>query len=284
MRKKAYSIRGICAACIAALLCVFSAVNAAADEEEKRDGVPVPVLMYHSLNANEKDMWTLSPEAFEQDLRYLSEDGYHAVTIAQLVDFVDNGTALPEKPIVLSFDDGYYNNLAIALPLLKQYDMNMVLSVIGSYAEEYSETEDHDLDYAHLSWKKLGELSDTGRVELSNHTWGLHTHEKGRNGCCILPGEDMNAYREMLNGDVGRLQDKLKEASGNTPLCFTYPFGSKCPEALTVLQEMGFRATLSCYEGMNYVREGEPDRLYDMRRCNRTPSRSAEVILKELAR
>ena len=263
------------------LFAVALPLQALATEDTIDDGVDVPIIMYHSLNKKRKDSWTLQPSAFEQDLRYLQDNGYTSVLLTDLVDYVENGTPLPEKPIVITFDDCYYNNLVYAFPLLEQYDMKMVLSVIGSYSQEFSEAEDLNPDYAHLSWTQLREMQDSGRVELANHTWGLHTHKGGRDGCCRLQGENMDSYRLLLYNDVSRLQNTLQEQCGIEPIGFTYPFGSKCPEALALLKELGFKVTLSCYEGMNHVTPNSPDCLFDMHRINRTPAKSVQSILQK---
>lgn len=262
-----------------ALSALLSTGSLAAESSASAD---VPIIMYHSLSEKAGDIWTLPPAEFERDLAYLQENGYHAVFISDLIAFVEDGTPLPEKPIALTFDDCYYNNYQYGMPLLEQYDMSMTLSVIGSYSEEFSLVEDTNPIYAHLSWDTLREMQESGRVELANHSWGLHTHENGRNGCCRKTGEDSTQYQKLLTEDVERLQQKLEENCGTRPLCFTYPFGSKCTEALDALLGMGFKASLSCYEGQNHIEQGNAESLHDLRRVNRAPGKSVEAILREL--
>lgn len=244
----------------------------------------LPVLMYHSLYAGGGDMWVIPPAEFEQDLRYLRENGYESVGVADLTAFVYDGVPLPEKPIMLTFDDGYYNNLTQALPLLEKYDMKMVLSVIGSYTDMWSSNgELLSEDYSHLSWKQLNTLLESGRVELSNHTQNMHRSFEGRSGCIRKSGENLQSYRELLDEDVGALQKNIRNNCGVTPICFAYPFGNKCPDSLAALQEMGFLVTLSCYSGMNHLTQGDPSCLYDMHRNNRVPYTPAQSILEQMA-
>ena len=70
----------------------------------------------------------LSPAQFESDLKYLKENGYHTVVVQDLIDYVEKGVPLPEKPVMLTFDDGYYNNYYYAFPLLEEYDAKIVIS------------------------------------------------------------------------------------------------------------------------------------------------------------
>ena len=267
------------------IFCFPFRVKAAArqQEEGKPAFVKVPVIMYHSLHNRPANQWTITPEAFANDLRYLAQNGYHAVNSTDLILFVREGIPLPEKPVMLTFDDGYYNNMLYALPLLEEYDMKIVLSVIGEHIEIWSKAEGEiNITGGHLTWEQITQVHNTGRVEISNHTNALHVNKNGRNGCARKKGEDLQVYCQMLMQDIGKLQQNLWEHCGITPVCFAYPFGSKCPEALEVLKEMGFGVTLSCHEGNNTITYGNPDCLFDMRRVNRTPERSIRSILQKL--
>ena len=252
--------------------------------EEHTEYVMVPILMYHSLYKTASNMWMLTPDEFEADLKYLAENGYTAVTVSQLRDYVQSGGELPEKPVVLTFDDGYYNNLSVALPLLEKYDMRMVLSIIGEYTDDWSETGGADSRYGHVTWEQLRQLVDSGRVEVSNHTQSLHHNDNGRKGVTRKRGEDLETYRGVFSRDVMLLQEKILEHCGVMPICFAFPYGSTCPEAREILRELGFAATLSCATGMNKIERGNPDCLFDLKRTNRAPGTSAAEILKDLAR
>ena len=107
-------------------------------------GVRVPVIMYHAVmdDASRLGKYVISPEELESDFKWLSENGYTAVLSEDLINYTENGAALPEKPILLTFDDGYYNNYLYAYPTAKRYGMKFVLSPIGKYADLYTETPD----------------------------------------------------------------------------------------------------------------------------------------------
>jgi peptidoglycan/xylan/chitin deacetylase (PgdA/CDA1 family) len=206
----------------------------------------VPVIMYHSLHASASDKWVLPPEQFEEDLRFLSENGYTSITASELVAFVRGDGTLPDKPIILSFDDGYYNNLSQGLPLLEKYAMKIVLSVIGEHADIWTADGGTDERDGHATWPQLAELARSGWVELANHTQSLHTTKNGRHGCVRMAGEDKDSYHQMFAADLQALQDRFTEHCGVSPVCFAYPFGVRCEDALGVLKDMGFLVTLSC--------------------------------------
>ena len=71
----------------------------------------VPVLNYHQVEVKDGNPLTLHPEQFEAQMAYLKEEGYTTVTIDELMDACENGAALPEKPVVITFDDGYVSRL-----------------------------------------------------------------------------------------------------------------------------------------------------------------------------
>jgi len=258
----------------------FLLLGAGAASEEP---VQVPIIMYHSLAGAGGSDTSIDGGQFEADLLYLREHGYEAVTLSGLVEFVHHGGSLPERPVVLTFDDGYWNNYTIGFPLAKTYDMPFVLSVIGQDTEIWSENPAESLRHGHVTWEQIREMADSGLVEIANHTWDLHKNENGRKGAQIRPGESLEQYAQVLRADLGRLQEALTERAGVTPISFVYPFGATCPEGTEILREMGFLATLSCYDGVNTLVRGNPDCLYDLRRYNRPPDRSVEEIFQALA-
>ena len=100
-------------------------------------GVRVPILMYHSVLKNPKmaGMYVVSPDTLEQDLKYIKKKGYTTVFVRELTEYVYQNAPLPEKPVVITLDDGYLNNLTYVLPLLEKYDMKATISVVGHCPE-----------------------------------------------------------------------------------------------------------------------------------------------------
>lgn len=247
-----------------------------------QDGTPVPIIMYHSIlkDTSKSDKYIVTPTAFEQDLKYLKNNGYTTILMEDLINYQKNNTPLPEKSIVLTLDDGYYNNYTYVFPLLKQYDAKAVISVVGAYCDIYSKNSDTNPNYAHLSWEHLKELSDSGIVEIQNHTYNLHSISKGRSGCKKKSGESLDEYTKVLTSDIGLMQEKLTQTLGKPPTTFTYPFGSVSNASFDIIKELGFSASLSCEEGINYL--SQDDSLYMLKRCIRTPTRSLETILNKI--
>ena len=100
----------------------------ASSDVSDSDEVTLPIIMYHSINEkNDKDSdYIVSPKLFEKDLAYIKKKGYTPVFMKDVISYVEGDGKLPKKPIVISFDDGYFNNYYYAYPLLRKYDMKAV--------------------------------------------------------------------------------------------------------------------------------------------------------------
>lgn len=261
------------------IICAVDYFGVFADDEEK--GVELPIIMYHAIcDNNEKTgEFVISKDAFEKDLEYLKTNGYTAIGFNELIDFVENGTPLPEKPIMITFDDGYYNNYCYAYPLLKEYNQKAVISIIGKYTDFYSESSEENPKYTHITWEQAREMCDSGLVEIQNHSYDSHTIDQGRNGTKKKAGETQTAYAEYIYSDIGKLQQEINENLGYTPLVFTYPFGSISDASYEILKDMGFKATLSCEEKVNFINSGNSEGLYRLGRFLRNPEKSVQKIL-----
>ncbi|MGN0675458.1 MAG: polysaccharide deacetylase family protein, partial [Oscillospiraceae bacterium] len=240
----------VCAAAIffvaAALIIItangleHAAVSTAADNSTERDEVFVPVIMYHSLlkDTSRAGDYVLSPEVFKSDMQYLMDNGYTTVFISELVDYVEKGTDLPEKPVVVTFDDGYYNVMTYAYPFMKENGLKGVMNVVGKYTELSTEQDEHNPAYSSLTWNEISELYQSGVFEIGNHTYDMHSMT-ARKGCKKMYGENDEEYRKSLYDDVAMLQGVLADKSGVIPVTFAYPFGLISDESVDIFREMG---------------------------------------------
>ena len=190
------------------------------------------------------------------------------------------GTPLPDKPVVLTFDDGNRSDFSLLYPLLEKYDMCAVLSIIGQATDKFTkeQTENPKATYPNMTWQQVKELHESGRCEIQSHGYDVH----GKNGAGKRNGESAEIYHARLLQDLRKLHDRCETELEWSPTTFTYPLGVVSKGAQAVLNEMGFVASLSCQEGINTLRQGEPDGLWLMKRVNRAAGRSAETILQKL--
>lgn len=257
------------------VLCPLAAYAAG----EEADAVPLPIIMYHEVKPDKSGKDAIQPWELESDLRWLAANGYTTVVMADVIAYVRNGTPLPEKPIILSFDDGYYNNYVYVLPLLQQYSARIVLSLLGRNTDDFTEWPSKSIDYAHVTWDQLNEMLDTGLVEVQNHSYDLHAYTSERHGCMQNRGESDAAYTQLLRADLQRLQDELAEHTGRTPDTFAYPYGKYGDLTDTVLRDMGFQATLTCDWGVNHITR-DPACLYRLGRICRSHNQPLQSVLQ----
>ena len=246
-------------------------------------GIRLPVLMYHAINEKSEKVgkYVITPKQFEEDIIYLKNNGYSTISVKQLVKYVYLGEALPEKPIVLTFDDGMYNNLEYALPILQKYDFCAVFSVVGSYTDEYTENGIVNPDYSYLRWEDIAALSDDPHIEFGNHSYGFHSISKARYGTKKNKSESLADYISAFYRDTEKLQSEFFTNCNFKPIIYTYPFGSYSKESMRVLKKMGFLVTFSCFEGVNTI-TNDSDCLYMLKRYNRDGRTSTAQFFKKL--
>jgi peptidoglycan/xylan/chitin deacetylase (PgdA/CDA1 family) len=243
--------------------------------------VCVPIIMYHQVKYNYLGKNAISPSEFESDLKYLSDNKYNTITMTQLIDYVYEGVDLPDNPIILSFDDGYYNTYKFVYPLLKEYNMKIVLSVIGKVTDDFSEVEDKNINYAHLTWNEIAMMQESGLVELQNHSYNLHKVCNGRYGCGQMVNEALSNYEKTITEDVLKLQDKIQYFTDEVPNTFTYPFGKYNDNTELILNNLGFKATLTVEYGVNLIRRDKPERLFGLKRICRSHNQGVSKLIKE---
>lgn len=267
---------------LTAVICASAASLAGQTQTTAADGVvyEVPILMYHSVCKNSRvhSDYIISPEKFEEDIRYLKANGYTAVSTSDIVGCVKNGTRLPEKSVVITLDDGFYNNLSNVLPVLQKYNFRATVNVVGKYSEQFSESGDKNPAYAYLSWDDISALVASGIVEIGSHTYDMHSLGT-RRGCKIKKGENAESYKALLYDDLSKLRDTLSAKCGVTPTVFAYPYGECCDEAREVLEKLGFSAAYNCREKINQI--GSNTDLLQLCRINRDGHLSTEEFMNK---
>lgn len=244
--------------------------------------IRMPVLMYHSVNSNAKKAgdYVITPQALEKDLKYLHQAGYNSVVMSDIIAYVREGTPLPPRPVMITFDDGYYNNYLNAYPLLQQYGMRAVISIIVAETDKYSELDENRENYSHLTWEMANEMIQSGLVEIQNHTYALHHTTGSRRGICKNRSESTEQYFEAVGGDLKQAQDRIEEMTGWRPNTFAYPFGSYSRDSELLLSEVGFIASLGV-EARPFTLSRDPACLVRIPRYNRTSGMMAERLLEK---
>ncbi len=248
---------------------------------DTRSEVELPVLMYHGITEKPENVseYTILANTFENDLVWLKENGFTTISAKQLINYVENCDALPSKPVMITFDDGYKNNYSLAFPLLKKHNMKAVISVIG--AESDLSTDTKDKSAPNLTWEQIKIMSDSGLVEIGSHTYDLHKNTASRKGADKSASESQEQYTKVLAEDLSKNSEQIVKATSKTPLVFAWPFGAYPfdDSADQILKELGFKITLTSYQIKNTIRQGDPASLYKLKRFLRTPDFDINKII-----
>ena len=267
---------------IAAVSAYYLYISADVPALAEEEGVRLPVVMYHNISEKSR-LWgtyNVSPETVENDIKYLREQGYTTVSCAEVLAYCEGRGTLPEKPIMLTVDDGFESFYAYMYPLLKKYGCKAVISPMGRCTDAFSSQEDHNLDYSYLTWGELKEMCDSGLVEIGNHTYDLHSDDKGRVGCGRKAGESDESYKALLDEDIGKMQTKIKQFTARDCVVFTYPYGEKSDGSQEILEEMGFKVIFTCNGKVNLL--DREDGTVVLGRFNRPSGKSSYTFFKSM--
>lgn len=260
-------------------LTILAAVLMAVPTSAPGETVRLPIVMYHSVTSVHPNDYVLSPAAFEADIRYLVENGYHTVFLSEVVAFVHGTGTLPDKPIVLSFDDGFYNNKVNVLPILRRYNCKACFMVVGEFSTAEIGAKRRSTVYSYLDFDDVREMAASGLAEFGSHTFGLHAVKNGRKGVRRKKNESPEQYRKLLVDDVKK-NEQVFRASGVTFKSFAYPYGSYSKETPSILRELGYEAVLTCNAGINTIRRGDDTALFALKRYNRPSKYGTQHFFK----
>lgn len=285
MKNKSFLNSFILVALSVAFLLAFMVVGTGADKKEKpntADNVYVPILMYHSMlkDSKLKNNYTITPKLFENDLKFFCENGYTTITVNDLVDYVYSDEKLPQKCVMLTFDDGYYNNYYYAYPLLKKYKCKAVISPIASMTKKFTETQDISINYGHISVDDIKEMTAAGYVEIQNHSYDMHSLSP-RKGISQKKGESLQAYTAAITNDITKAQEYLKKNAKVTPDCFVYPFGEESSTTFDTVKKLGFVCTLTCTEKPNVITK-DKNSLFELGRYLRKPNENILTLMNRI--
>ena len=169
-------------------------------------------LLYHSINRRNPAKTAISEEAFEAQLSFLHREGYSILSLAQAIDFISDKQEVPQRAVLLTFDDGFADNVLTALPLLRDYGMTATLFLVSTYiGQKYDWNPQARDNIRHLRWDELQSWLEAG-CEIGGHT---HTHSR-------MTG---SSAREML--DAVLINKQIVEENLHTRLrAFSYPYGA----------------------------------------------------------
>jgi peptidoglycan/xylan/chitin deacetylase (PgdA/CDA1 family) len=200
--------------------------------------VQVPILMYHYVSnvppgadRLRRDL-TVTPENFRAQLQYLADAGYHPITLTDVYFHLTQGYPLPDKPVVLTFDDGYRDAYEIVFPMLLDYGFPGTFFVLATPMHQES------IDY--ITWAQAEEMSDAG-MAIEGHGRD-HVDLRGRSN-------------DFLVYQILGIQEAIHYHTGCLPRFFAYPSGQYDAKTIAVLESAGYWGAVTTEWGMEHSLE-----------------------------
>ncbi len=194
----------------------------------------VPVLNYHQIEEKNGNPLTLWPDQFEAQMAYLADAGYTTITIDEMMDALENGTPLPEKPVIITFDDGYADNYEYAYPILKKYGFKATIFLIYDFTNTYPN---------YLTWEQINEMKESGLIHFESHTM---THANLA---------ELNSADELRH-EIADSHDLLSEKLGYDMHYIAYPGGRVNEEIEEITRAAGYRGGFTVHYGLSTPEEG----------------------------
>jgi len=249
----------------------------------------IPILMYHHFSDEGSPEVTISAEAFENQIKALSAAGYTTITFKELRDYVNEGTPLPGRPVLITIDDGYMSVYDTAFPILQKYGMKATVFIIGVFfGKDLYKDNPYWRTIPHFGEAETMEMTASGVISIQSHSWNMHQYEpyedEYREGALRMKGESRKAYIEALTADFGFAAAQIENVTGNRPFVYSYPFGKSTGLSESVLRSLGVEVTLTTVNGVSVIIKGAPRSLFGLKRLNVPGDMAAEELLKMIGR
>lgn len=250
-------------------------------------GQLLPILMYHHFEETSDSGTVVSAARFREQMTALHEAGYQTVTIPQVIDYVKNGGSLPDKPVLITMDDGYTSNLTVAAPVLEELGMCATVFVIGvNEGEALYVHSGEPFWQARFAYEEAAGWVEKGVIDVQSHTFDMHQLASygysGRDGVLRMEGESEADYRQALLADFRLFQERREGTVSSDLVALAYPFGYYDEEADGLMKEAGYAVTITIDERINRLEQNDEGCLRMMGRFNVTDGVSGEELTARL--
>jgi peptidoglycan/xylan/chitin deacetylase (PgdA/CDA1 family) len=198
--------------------------------------VQIPILVYHSVEpaTTKKEgvmqkHYHIFPENFEKQMQYLKDQGYSPIPFKQMIRYYEYGGDLPEKPVVITFDDGWKNQYTYAYPILKKFGYPATFFIITK-----------SRGGVYMTWEEIRELDRAG-MDIGSHT---ETHAN-------LSKET----EQVITKEVGESKKTLEKELGHPIQSLAYPYYGNNTLAQDLIRKSGYRAARAGWTGKKNSKE-----------------------------
>lgn len=208
----------------------------------------VAVLIYHDVETRADSVYTITPQHLEEQVEMLLAEGYHFYTLADIERLLSGDPTLPEKGVLLTFDDGYSSFYSVVVPLATRYEVPVVCFVVTKYLDQLVLG-----SRPHMSVWETQQAAASLFADIAGHSYDGHYQATSVTGLpkpvlthrILPPGqtrvETEAEYQKRVRGDFARTATLLRShGAANGLRHFAFPFTTRSDEAVRLGKEAGF--------------------------------------------
>lgn len=230
------------------------------------------ILSYHEIAEKSQTLdstYAVSPHNFEQQMHWLVENGYNFISVEDILKYHKNGKKLPNKAVLITFDDGYSSVYENAFPVLKKYKIPTIIALVGSWLLEKEKVNfgGKIIDRsAFLNKAEIKEMIGSGLVEIASHSYALHKGIQGNPQGNMQPAvrtrewiadkkkyEDEKSYTKRVADDLLKNNEYLESYTGQKPRVIVWPYGHYNKKVRQIAEDLGMITGLTLDDGSNTV-------------------------------
>jgi len=261
------------------------------EEGEEKDShfANLPVLMLHNIDEDASNTAIITEEKLRSLLGYLKDEAYSTILYDDLYNYAQKGIPLPDKPIMITLDDGYKSNYEIVYPLLMENGQRATIFPIGSSFGKDTYKDTGIKIYEHFSLAQAKEMVDSGYIDIGSHSFDMHQSEKleedknnVHKSMIRLENEREEDYIDLVRRDFDSFNQIYKSLGKGDVRTLAFPLGEYDCQLTSLLAEMGIESTFTIIGGNNTIIKGLPQTLYNLRRNNVSETSEIGEMLDEL--
>lgn len=231
------------------------------------------VLCYHDVQEDVRiipDPFAVDTAQLVSQFAWLKENGFHVLSLDDVIAAREGKRALPDKAVLLSFDDGYRSVYTRVFPLLKLFGYPAVVALSGHWLDapagkpvEYDGNEVPRNQF--LSWEQISEMAASGLVEIASHSYDLHrgipANPQGNLTAAVVTYrfeagsgyEEERTHAARIRADLARNSALIKAKTGHAPRVMVWPYGRDSGQAIEIARELGMPFAMNLDGGINEV-------------------------------
>ena len=232
-------------------------------------------LCYHDIvegltDKLDADQMAVGTDNLIAHFSWLKTHGYNVVSLQDIINAKEGGKPLPEKAVLITFDDGYVSVYKYLYPILKMYNYSAVVALVGKWLEpkpgtsiKYGDKHIKDRSFF-LTWDQIREMQASGHIEIASHSFDSHqgilSNPQGNIQAAVTTlkydkkkqvYETDQEYYDRIENDLQTNSDLIEKHTGILPRAMVWPYGAFSGTALKIARKVGMPITLTLKEGKN---------------------------------